>query len=66
MSRIKPNPPPALPLLSRVFRPRLPHFRNLSLQHLLRHQPLRRVCIRAARMNRVHAHIQDVPAAEAA
>ncbi len=61
----KPNPPPALALLSRVFRLRLLRLRNLALHYRLRHLPLRRVCIRAARMNRVHAHIQNVPTAEA-
>ena len=40
--------------------------RNLSLQHRLRHLPPLRVRIRAPRMNRIHTHIQDVPATEAA
>ena len=65
-TRLKPNPPAALALLPRVLHLRLLHLRDLPLQHLLRHQPLRRICIRAARMNRVHADIQDVPATEAA
>ena len=65
-ARLKPYPPPVLPLLPRVLGLRLPHLRDLPLQHLLRHQPLRRICIRAARMNRVHADIQNVPTAEAA
>lgn len=63
---LEPNPPPSLALLPRVLRLRLPHLPDLPLQHLLRDLPLRRVRIRAPRMNRVHTHIQNVPAAEAA
>ena len=64
-TRLKPNPSPALALLPRVLCFGLPHLRNLSLQHLLRHLPLFRIRVRAPRMNRIHTHIQDVPAAEA-
>jgi hypothetical protein len=63
--RLKPNPPPLLPgFLPRVLCLGLLRLRNLSLQYSLRHLPLRRVRIRAPRMNRVHAHIQNVPTAE--
>ena len=65
-SRAKTNPSPGLALLARVFSPRPLNLPDLLLQHLLRHQPLLRICIRAPRMNRVHAHVQDVPAAETA
>ncbi len=37
----KPNPPPALPLLSRVLRLGLLRLRNLALHYRLRHLPLR-------------------------
>ena len=39
---------------------------NLPLQHLLRHLPFRRVRIRAPRMNRIHAGIEDVSSAQPA
>ncbi len=65
-TRLKPDPPPVLPLLPRVLRLRLLHLPDFPFQQLLSHSPVRRVRISAARMNRVYAHIQDVPAAETA
>ena len=66
LSGEKPNPSPALLLLPRVLCLGLLSLRNLALQYRLRHPPLRRISIRAPRMNRVHADIQDVPTAESA
>ena len=45
---------------------RTPHLPDLPLDHLLRHHPLRRVNIRARRMNRIDRDVEDVPAAQAA
>jgi hypothetical protein len=59
----KPDQPPAPPLLSRVLRLRLLNFGDFPLQHPLRHQPLCRVRIHAPHVNRIHAHIQNVPTA---
>jgi N-alpha-acetyl-L-2,4-diaminobutyrate deacetylase len=59
-TRLKPNLPPVLPLLSRVFRIRLLHLPDLPLQHLLRHPPLRRIRISAPCMSRVDATVQDI------
>ena len=58
--RLKPNPPLALPLLSRVLRLRLPHLPDLPLHKLLRHLPPPRIIIRAPRMNRIHADVENV------
>ena len=55
--------PPVLPRMLRLGLLRLP---NLPLHQLLRHLPLRRVRIRAPRMNRVYADVEDVPAAQPA
>jgi hypothetical protein len=57
----KPNPPPRLFLFPRVLRLRLLHLPNLPLQHSLASG---RVNVRAARINSIHAHIQNVPATE--
>ena len=46
----KPNPPPVLPLLTRVLCLGLLHLRNLPLQYRLLH----RVRFRAPRMDRIH------------
>ena len=64
-TRLKPNPSPVLPLFPRVLSLGLLRLRNLSLQHPLRHHPLRRISIRAPRMNRIHAHIENIPATKA-
>ena len=61
----KPNPPLWPRLLSGVLRLRLPGLGNLRLDHRLRHQPILRVRVGAPRVDRVHANVQDVPAAEA-
>ena len=61
----KPNPPAALALLPRVLGFRLLRLGNLALQHHLRHHPPIRIRIRAPRMNRVHANVQNVPTTEA-
>ncbi len=58
----KPNLPPALDLLPRVLSLGLLSLRNLALHYRLRHLPLRRIRIRAACMNRIHANIENVPA----
>ena len=57
---------PAIPLFSRVLRLRFPRLIDLRFNHLLRHQPPLRIRIRAPRVDRVHTHIQNVPATEAA
>ncbi len=57
---MKPNPPLRPLLLPRVLR--LP---NLPLQHRLRQRPLRGIIIRAPRINRTDAHIENVSATEA-
>jgi hypothetical protein len=46
-----------------VLRLSLPHLCNLLLQHFQRDFPLRRVCIRAARIDCVHTHIENIPTA---
>ncbi len=56
-ARLKPDPPPVLPLLPRVLGLRFPHLRDLPLQHLLRHAPPLRIRIHTPCMNRVHADI---------
>ena len=65
-SRTKPNHPRLHPLLPLMLLLRPPHLPDLPLHHLLRHPPLRRVRIRAPRMNSIHADVEDVPAAQAA
>jgi hypothetical protein len=61
---LEPNPPAALDLLLRVLGLRLPHLRNLPLQHFLRHLPIRWIRIHTAHMDCIDAHIRDVPTAE--
>jgi hypothetical protein len=46
-------------LLPCVFRRGLLRLRNLSLQHHLRHLPLRRVSIHTAHMNRIEASLAE-------
>ncbi len=64
-TRLKRNLRLALALLSRVLRLGLLRLRSLSLQYRLRQLPPLWIRIRAPHVNRVHAHIQDVPVAEA-
>ena len=61
---VKPNPPPALAPLPRVLCLGLLRLRNLLLQHPLRHFPTLRIRIRAPRMNRIHANVENVPTTE--
>lgn len=61
---LKADHPSARPVLAAVLPLRFLHARDLGLQHPLRDLPLRRVCIRAPRMNRVDRDIEDVPAAQ--
>ena len=61
----KPNPPLLPSFLPRVLRLGLLRLPNLPLQHPLRHLPTLRIRIRAARMNRIHANVENVPTAEA-
>lgn len=58
-TRLKTVLPATIHLLSRVRGLRLFHLCNLPLQNLVRHQPLRRIRIRAPRMNCVDARFQD-------
>lgn len=60
--RQKPNPTPALAILPRVRRLRLP---NLSLQYPLRHQPTLWVRVRAACLNHIHANVENITTTEA-
>lgn len=62
----EPNPPPRIARVPGVLRLRPAGLGNFPLNHLLRDPPPRRVRIDAARMNRVEANIQDVPAAKPA
>ena len=52
----KPNHPLPIPLMLHLRGPRL---LNLTLQHLLRHLPLRRISIHAPRMDQVDRVLQN-------
>lgn len=53
-------------LFTYILRLRRPRLLVLPLQLRQRDSPLRRIRVRAPRVNRVQANIQDVPATEAA
>jgi len=62
--RTKPNPPAALALLPRVLRLGLLHLGNLSLQYPLRHLPTLWIGLRASRLNRIHANVENATPTE--